>query len=84
MKQIVYLAHYNNGESYEDFNEWNGDVVHLTREGCIQEIEGLEYKWIEEKYPNGYDDSGYRLVGNDVDSEWYCGYAKVVELHLVE
>lgn len=81
-KPVVYLAHYNNGESYEDFDEWNGEAVYKTREDCIKEIEDLGYKWFEEKYLNGRDCSGYRLFCDEDDS--YCGYAEVVELSLIE
>lgn len=80
-KPIVYLAHYTNGESYEDFDEWNGEAAYKTKEGCIKEIEDLGYKWVEEKYPNGCDCSGYRMSCENDES--YCGYAKVVELPLI-
>lgn len=76
MSSVVYVAQFNNGESYsEDFHEWIDDRVYLDKEECIQSIldRGYEYN----SYDSYLETDTYVLKE---DNPWADNIASVVEL----
>lgn len=68
----VYIANYDNGESYEDFSEWYGDKVYIDRRECEREILKQRYRLTK---------TGRYVRGNRYSYDY--NNAKILELELV-
>ena len=66
----VYIAHYNNGETWEDFYEWYGDNVYVDRRECEREILKAGYRKKNDYYIRG--------------DRYRCYNAKIEELEFVD
>lgn len=65
----VYIAHYDNGESWEDYSHWYGDYVYTDRRECEREILKARFRRKED----------YFIRGN----EYSCDNASIKELELI-
>ena len=66
----VYIAHYDNGESWEDHHHWYGDNVYVDRRECEREILLNRYRKKEDYYIRG--------------DRYGCYSAKIEELNFVD
>ena len=67
----VYIAHYDNGESWEDYHNWYGDNVYVDRRECEREILKARFRKKEDnRYVRG--------------CRYSCDNARIKELELVD
>ena len=81
----IYIAHYDNGESYEDNNHWYSDYAHHTKEACEKEI--LDKGFIVDEETPSLNGEKYKTVYKREDGDKYyvdCEYAEIDEIELTE
>lgn len=66
----VYIAHYNNGESWGDYSHNYGDKVYVNKSDCEREILKKRFRKKEDYYIFG--------------DRYSCEYARIEELELME
>ena len=76
----VYIVKYNNGEAYEDFNEWISDVAYSSTEKCEECL--LSQGFIKEKSLF----MGIQYWTKDMSKKYWeqTYYAQIIELEVQE
>lgn len=78
----IYIAHYNNGEAWEDFYEWYSKKAYINKEDCLKEI--LEDGFIIDEEDHRSDGRiTYKRESND-GYFYQCDFVIIEELELVE
>ena len=78
----MYLAHFDNGEAWEDHSEHISDTIHRTKQSCIDEIIADGYVYFKEVYANGVLMDGYKYTDPEYCSQ--ISYARIIQLEILE